>query len=235
MARDLKKARYRFKQLTADEKHIYINNLVELEHKLNGLGYDVFLTYGGLLAGIREKNLILHDKDIDIAIVSKAENNNYETLKKEIDSVYTTLPNHREITIPKPKDQWGRLRFTVYASMPPDEFKNMFYDVYLSFEDPSNQEHQCIYNYFPRMHVIGGDAVKRCYTSLPKDWIFPLKREGELGGHKFLVPNKYELCLETWYNDWKRPDDLYFTDLRIKDIMLHENSRIDKLKAKNTS
>jgi len=224
------RVRYKFNKLTAKEKKNYINNLVVLEQKLNGLGYDMFLSYGGLLSGIRNKDLISYDKDIDVAIVAKSGNNDYKSLKNEIDGVYKKMPNHRMILNPRPTSLWGHLRFTVFMSTPPERFKNMFYDVYLSFEDPNNSEHQCIYNFFPRMHVINGKSTERYYSSIPKDWIFPLKREGVIGGHKFLVPNKYKLCLETWYEDWKVPSDVYYTVHRLKFIKMNECKRVEKIK-----
>lgn len=207
------------------EIEYYVDKLKEMEQKLAEMGYEMFMVYGGLLASIRNKRPIPYDKDIDVAIISKSESNDYASLKKEIESISKEIGNNREITRPRPSKEWGGLRFTTWTTEGGAILRGMFFDVYLAFEDPLNNNNLAIYNFYPRVH---GKSIRH-YSSIPKKWIFPLKNDGKLLHQRFKVPVSYKNCLSVWYGNWKVPKEGYFNEKILQTILINENDKIKNM------
>lgn len=177
-----------FREYTDIELSNYLLSLKDFVHKIYKVtGYEVFVTYGTLLGGVRSGNIIANDFDFDLSIVIQSPKDKYDLIRnfklaiakiKELDgiiSITTGSACHYAICY-----QVDAIAFTV--------------DIFLSWFE--NQ------NFFHSFSIDSRFEIEHKH-------IFPLSSV-KLMGVSFPAPNNSELLLECIYGDsWKIPDPTF--------------------------
>lgn len=171
-----------FKNMEIEEK---IKRL-EAVKKIEIDGYEPFLIYGTLLGAVREKGLIGHDNDIDIAYMSKY--TNPKEIIEEAVEIYRKLAKKGQLL------RW----FDIDYEAQEDSNKIL---------SASGQAHITVDGYifdlFTTWQDNDGNLWLFEFGKVGKGFL-PLKK-GELHGIDFNIPNNSEKLLEFLYGDWKTP------------------------------
>jgi hypothetical protein len=149
-------------------------------------GYDLYIIAGVLLGWARERDIIAHDKDFDIAFASNAKSP--DELREELrDIIIKLLDNGQDISV---------MRLSVRDVRPYCFYWKLDKDILLDV--------------FPASFFDGNYRRPTFVeTTLARDDIFPLRKE-TLRGHEILIPANYEKKLAAVYGEnWRTPDPFW--------------------------